>query len=826
MGVRMLTTALAVPALLISPLVAAPPASAAPSSAALIAALDAPTGTVSGVTVNADSAAAAVATSPVAGFPTKSGSYLVLSTGDANVVVPGTADTFITTDLPGAPGGADGHDLTQVRLRLAPPAGATCVAFDFAFLSEEYPEYVGSQFNDIFTAELNDSQFTVSNNQVVAPFNFAYDSSGNPVSINTVFGMSPIPGTNMDGATPALTAKSPLEKGVDGGYQLILSVQDLGDSALDSAVVVDNLRFGNGANCTEGTVELTDTDGDGLPDSWETNGLDVDSDGVVDLDLPAMGASPTHKDLFIETDWIANRPPTCIWLVCWGGRSFAPDQGSLADVRKAFANAPVSNPDGTPGIRAHIDSGASSVMNPVTGATWGNRSRSNQLSYVASLGTISGSSYQWGSFDTIKKANTDLARRDVFHYAVYADTYAGSGSSGISRGIVAADYLLTDGHSSWGNGFTRTQERGTFMHELGHGLGLHHGGDTDETNRSGYNSIMSYAYQLTGLPPNSTLDYSRTSPFVDWTHLRLDGGAIGARGDTAVIPDESAADEPTAADFKAAGTFGTAGDGVLAFAGPTVLLSNSGVASLMYDVTNVGATSASYTVTVDGPGTSLDGTATKTVAAGATSTLSVPVSTTGLVAGTLSFAAALSSATLGSGLSTTTNDVIVPDLTVPAVLAAAKDALTQLGALPANSGLNPAVKTAVQSALTTAVIPPAPKTWTAKVYLSGALSSTFTTQLDTVTFTPNQSKPTAVKLTSTPGSPTLGVDLTLPKKHLFLEGTLVVQLPKNDTLTAKFTGATWERGRLRLAGIWKSKTNPKLFGTFFATLTPPPGGTS
>ena len=45
-----------------------------------------------------------------------------------------------------------------------------------------------------------------------------------------------------------------------------------------------------------------DTDGDGLLDSWETSGLDINGDGTIDLDLPAMGANPLHKDLFVEVD--------------------------------------------------------------------------------------------------------------------------------------------------------------------------------------------------------------------------------------------------------------------------------------------------------------------------------------------------------------------------------------------------------------------------------------------------------------------------------------------------------------------------------------------
>ena len=47
-----------------------------------------------------------------------------------------------------------------------------------------------------------------------------------------------------------------------------------------------------------------DSDGDGLWDDWERFGIDVDGDGVIDVDLPAMGANPMHKDIFIEVDWM------------------------------------------------------------------------------------------------------------------------------------------------------------------------------------------------------------------------------------------------------------------------------------------------------------------------------------------------------------------------------------------------------------------------------------------------------------------------------------------------------------------------------------------
>ncbi|MHB9078473.1 MAG: FG-GAP-like repeat-containing protein [Pirellulaceae bacterium] len=50
-----------------------------------------------------------------------------------------------------------------------------------------------------------------------------------------------------------------------------------------------------------------DTDRDGLLDFWEERGIDIDEDGAVDLDLPALGANPLERDLFVEIDWLRDQ---------------------------------------------------------------------------------------------------------------------------------------------------------------------------------------------------------------------------------------------------------------------------------------------------------------------------------------------------------------------------------------------------------------------------------------------------------------------------------------------------------------------------------------
>jgi hypothetical protein len=54
-------------------------------------------------------------------------------------------------------------------------------------------------------------------------------------------------------------------------------------------------------------------------------------------------------------------------------------------------------------------------------------------------------------------------------------------------------------------------EAGTFMHELGHTLGLKHGGDDRVNFKPNYVSIMNYTFQWRNVVTRRDLDYSRQS---------------------------------------------------------------------------------------------------------------------------------------------------------------------------------------------------------------------------------------------------------------------------------------------------------------------------
>jgi hypothetical protein len=62
---------------------------------------------------------------------------------------------------------------------------------------------------------------------------------------------------------------------------------------------------------------------------------------------------------------------------------------------------------------------------------------------------------------------------------------------------------------------TPIQQAGTFMHELGHNLSRHHGGDTDCNNKPNYLSVMNYLFQQEGLiKSDKKVDYSPFSSSV------------------------------------------------------------------------------------------------------------------------------------------------------------------------------------------------------------------------------------------------------------------------------------------------------------------------
>ena len=258
---------------------------------------------------------------------------------------------------------------------------------------------------------------------------------------------------------------------------------------------------------------LVDSDGDGLPDDWELKGVVVATPaGPRWIDLPAMGADPQRPDIFLHIDWMADAT-----------HDQRPDPAALQLVVDAFARSPYRSPTGSVGIALHIDAGPESPLG--NGRPWGELSRAGAVPWKDNLGTFAGGSYSWRPFFRVENRPGGFlasGRAPVFHYALFAhyhdrDNPDGAGASGISRGIGGTDILLTLGNFTDGTGTPREQA-GTLMHELGHNLGLRHGGCDDTELKPGYESVMNYAYQMGGLTRDGeadVLDFSRAVALED-----------------------------------------------------------------------------------------------------------------------------------------------------------------------------------------------------------------------------------------------------------------------------------------------------------------------
>ncbi|MFG1708874.1 hypothetical protein ACFLIM_37320 [Nonomuraea sp. M3C6] len=262
-----------------------------------------------------------------------------------------------------------------------------------------------------------------------------------------------------------------------------------------------------------------DTDGDGFTDLEEYRGLDFNGDNQVDLTLP--GANAERRDLYVEVDWM---------------QSEAPQPGVLTAVEGVFNGAPVIN-DQThvTGIGLHLlpDEAVPDVTNlDFNGHPTGAQDDFDDLKLghpekaCGSTGT--------GYFGTPQDRTSPLCdqilrfKRQHFRYAMFIHALNGlPDSSGMAeldeRG--SNDFVVSLG------GFTTklintlggkaVAEQATFLHELGHTLGLGHGGrmdngDLDLKNcKPNYLSVMNYLYQFPDVDSTRPLDLAGPADVTD-----------------------------------------------------------------------------------------------------------------------------------------------------------------------------------------------------------------------------------------------------------------------------------------------------------------------
>ena len=260
-----------------------------------------------------------------------------------------------------------------------------------------------------------------------------------------------------------------------------------------------------------------DRDADGLLDPWESQfgGIDGDGNGTIDLNLYNLGARPDHKDLFVEVD--AMSPKVGI----------SPLAQSM--LFNAFSFAPLENPDNVGGITLHlIDLGVDmvsfeEVWDTDAGGCW-------PVSFAATKAAHFGSP---GDSTAIKQA-----KARAFRYCIAVNQLSnpntGDGVGGCGY-VPGRDFVVAIG------GYDDQSAAAVFMHELGHNLGLDHGGGDGINGKPNYVSIMNYAlsYRSNFSEDFWRLDFSRSEldPLVE-SDLNETNGVAAPMGfsDTVYMP--------------------------------------------------------------------------------------------------------------------------------------------------------------------------------------------------------------------------------------------------------------------------------------------------
>jgi hypothetical protein len=280
---------------------------------------------------------------------------------------------------------------------------------------------------------------------------------------------------------------------------------------------------------------IIDTDGDSIADKWEELGIDINEDGVRDFplfnsDLPLSNSE--HKDIFVEVDSMScvfktpSFPNVCFALT-------PAEQTAIVNAFSAVPNQFVNNADGLNGVTLHLQMDETIPHHLWLGDADGDGTNDNGGFPFLDKIKRSGSLLPFGGFGTlIERVNPDLivAKGLIYRYSIFADHFGvtdpttmmqvPTGTSGVAeatRGIKGAinrafvdggnDFFVTLGRWTTPGG-TTSEKTGTFMHEMGHTLGLMHGGVDHRHHKPNYHSVMNYIWQVqtTAYPAGWVLD--------------------------------------------------------------------------------------------------------------------------------------------------------------------------------------------------------------------------------------------------------------------------------------------------------------------------------
>ena len=264
-----------------------------------------------------------------------------------------------------------------------------------------------------------------------------------------------------------------------------------------------------------------DTDKDGICNHWEDGTLQdfrgpglyinyTEVSGTAPYFYPCdpVCPSPTIPDIYLEIDWMDGHKP---------------NSAALQDVKDSFLNAPT--PPGP--IQLHIDDSEMILPHSLSTRFLGENSPvdangDEMPGHEGGVGLVQYREKYFGTADERDKdviPGTDDSWRDydfdrkkqVFHYALFVHSPQEINyvkASGLAE-FEGDDFMISLGMFSEFVG-SRDQQAGAVMHELGHNLGLDHGGNDATNCKPSYLSVMSYSRQFSNYL-DRPLDYSRSN---------------------------------------------------------------------------------------------------------------------------------------------------------------------------------------------------------------------------------------------------------------------------------------------------------------------------
>ena len=275
------------------------------------------------------------------------------------------------------------------------------------------------------------------------------------------------------------TAAPALQTGNDGFGDSLAHRETFNVTNSPSAWAVHAFSTPGGVNDVTSDV---DADADGIPDTAEVRGATF-----AGIDVYAMGARLGQRDVFVEVDRMDSSDAAVI-----------PRKEALDKLVSVFKNR---------GIFAHYDVG--SLFSPSFDPANYNLGGGNVVPFSKGV-SLGNPGAGMADLYAIKAPNMAVARRSFFYYQLFAWSQQADGSPGSSGvgELPGNDSTITLGGYQPGLSAANAIQRNllinyqaaTMMHELGHNLGLRHGGSDQINRKPNYVSVMNYLYSPLGLP--------------------------------------------------------------------------------------------------------------------------------------------------------------------------------------------------------------------------------------------------------------------------------------------------------------------------------------